>query len=87
MAPDEMETIKILMIAFGFHQFFEGIGIGTVMVESTLNSYYIAFFGFLFALSMPIGVIIGITTEETEQGTLTGMNYLNTFNNYIHFYC
>lgn len=74
MTPDELETIKVLMIAFAFHQFFEGLTLGIVMIESTINSYYIAAFGFIFALTMPIGIIIGINTEETQQGMLTGMS-------------
>ena len=67
---DALETVKVLMIAFSFHQFFEGVSLGTAILQSSFNTYSKLIFGFLFSLTLPIGILIGMTsTSESENGT------------------
>jgi zinc transporter ZupT len=68
---DELSALKVLMIAFAFHQFFEGISLGTAIFQvkqfSTITKLI---FGFMFSLTTPIGIVIGLSSVETSDGVL-----------------
>ena len=50
-----------LFIALMFHQFFEGVGLGSRLAEPKLDmsNWNMFFLAFIFAISAPIGIIIG----------------------------
>jgi len=52
--------ILTLLIALTFHQFFEGIGLGYRFAELRSGRFVIIFNSLAFALTTPIGVVIGI---------------------------
>ena len=61
-------SIQALMIAFVFHQFFEGISLGSTISQTKLSNKTCSIFGLFFALTLPVGVIIGWNTTSTPQG-------------------
>lgn len=69
-----------LLVAICFHQFFEGIGLGSV-VESArveLGRAKIIIFSLTFALTVPIGVVVGIlitTDQALEEGPTETQTY------------
>ena len=64
----ELGTLKALLIAICFHQFFEGIGLGTVIegARIQLGLKKILFFALTFAMTVPAGVLIGIAISGDE---------------------
>lgn len=78
---DSQATLEILMVAFAFHQFFEGISLGTALSETHLPSWVKFLFALNFALTFPLGVIIGMlasssadtSTVEIIQGCANGI--------------
>jgi zinc transporter 1/2/3 len=67
--PSEMETLHSLIVAISFHQFMEGLGLGTVLQSPSLNLSPIKRYLFItmFGISVPVGIIIGILI--TRNGT------------------
>ena len=62
----DIPDIKILMVALGFHQFFEGFSLGTMIIDiQKLSWNSIILFIIAFALTTPIGILIGILTSST----------------------
>lgn len=68
----EVGTLEIVIIAFSFHQFFEGIGLGTAMIETNLNEQTKLFFGLLFSLTMPVGIVLGLLNSKHNSPTIQG---------------
>lgn len=66
--PDNLASLKALIIAICFHQFFEGLGLGTVIeaARSDLGLKKIVIFAVTFALTVPIGVAIGIVITDDQ---------------------
>ena len=71
LPEDSLEEVKILMIAFSFHQFLEGVSLGTAVITQTGFSLKAkSLFGLFFSLTLPIGIIIGMTsTSDAEDDT------------------
>jgi len=69
LGPDDIQTIRGLMVALSFHQFFEGVSLGGAIAESKLNAYYMCCFAFSFAFSWCIGGVIGISTGQHASTT------------------
>ena len=65
-----MATIKVLMAAIAFHQLFEGISLGAVILETNLKFMSIVFFSLIFSLSFTVGGIIGILVAVDSTGVL-----------------
>ena len=65
---EELESLRALLIAICFHQFFEGIGLGTVIESARLHlgTAKILIFAITFAFTVPIGVMIGILITQDE---------------------
>ena len=63
-----LESLIGLLIAICFHQFFEGVGLGTVIegARLQLGMKKIIVFALTFALTVPIGVMIGILISGDE---------------------
>jgi zinc transporter 1/2/3 len=65
----DIGTVKVLLIGLGLHQFFEGFGLGTALLEGKISSKYQYIFGIVFASTAPIGIILGMyaTNSETDN--------------------
>lgn len=73
---EDIPALVALLIALLFHQFFEGMSIGIIVIEAELmeNLKLDVTFKYgllaLFVLSTPIGIVIGILTEATTDGDM-----------------
>ena len=66
LTNDDLSEIKTLMVALGFHQFFEGFSLGTMLIDIQKLSWNSnILFILAFALTTPIGIVIGILTTST----------------------
>ncbi|XP_034197920.1 zinc transporter 4-like, partial [Prunus dulcis] len=54
------DTIRPLVAALAFYQFFEGIGLGGYIAQANFKSRATAVMALFFSLTTPIGVAIGI---------------------------
>ncbi|KAK6916966.1 Zinc/iron permease, partial [Dillenia turbinata] len=59
-ASESPKTIKPLVAALTFHQFFEGLGLGGCISQAKFESRAITIMGIFFSLTTPIGIAIGI---------------------------
>ncbi|WJX68645.1 hypothetical protein P8452_52993 [Trifolium repens] len=55
-----IDTIKPLLVALSFHQFFEGMGLGGCISQAKFESRSTAIMATFFSLTTPIGIAIGI---------------------------
>jgi len=62
------ETLVALLIAMSFHQFFEGLALGTVVASARkqLGEAKVAAFVIVYSLTTPIGIAIGMLALETD---------------------
>ncbi|CAI5728906.1 unnamed protein product [Hyaloperonospora brassicae] len=60
-----------LLAALCFHQFFEGIAIGTAALSSLESKTKLFMLNFAFAITTPIGQVIGIAIHSTYSETST----------------
>ncbi|CAL8471970.1 g11512 [Coccomyxa elongata] len=58
-------TIRPLLAAITFHQFFEGIALGSCLIQAEFRSWAFVLMAFLFSITTPIGVAIGIGIQST----------------------
>ena len=73
LSNDNLPKIKTLMIGLGFHQFFEGFSLGTMIIDIQKLSWNMnILFILAYALTTPIGIVIGILTSNT-----TTSDYMN----------
>jgi zinc transporter ZupT len=58
---EDVTTLKILLAAFSVHQLFEGITVGffVASVYDVVGIVNVGYLTMLFALSFPVGVILG----------------------------
>nr|GMC50197.1 zinc transporter 5-like [Ipomoea batatas] len=59
-ASDTPKTVKPLVAALTFHQFFEGMGLGGCIAQAKFKSQAVAIMALFFSLTTPIGIVIGI---------------------------
>ncbi|KAL1560876.1 zinc transporter 8-like [Salvia divinorum] len=59
-ASQSPSTIKPLIAALTFHQFFEGIGLGGCISQAKFNVRAVATMAVFFSLTTPVGIAIGI---------------------------
>jgi solute carrier family 39 (zinc transporter), member 1/2/3 len=78
--PDNLQSLEALIIAICFHQFFEGLGLGTIIeaarLDLGLKKTFI--FALTFAITVPIGVAIGIVItnyQSLEDGPSVTQEY------------
>ena len=71
MSGNELAEIRALMVAFVFHQFFEGISIGSAFCElSDVNQTLSFLLLSIFAITVPIGIIIGMFVKTSATGLI-----------------
>jgi zinc transporter 1/2/3 len=65
----DMTTLISLVVVLSFHQFVEGIGLGSTIFASqaTLGTTKVAAFVSIFALGVPVGIVIGIIMEVSNS--------------------
>ncbi|KAK4838034.1 hypothetical protein QYF36_010479 [Acer negundo] len=59
-ASENLDTIKPLLAALSFHQFFEGMGLGGCISQAKFESRSMAIMATFFSLTTPVGIAIGI---------------------------
>lgn len=73
---DEYDELSAVIGAYVFHQFFEGIALGTASLESDFDRTTSIIFCAVFALSVPLGIIIGMSaTDDSVDGTITKASF------------
>ncbi|KAL3523143.1 hypothetical protein ACH5RR_015977 [Cinchona calisaya] len=70
-ASEDPKTIKPLIVALAFHQFFEGMGLGGCISQAKFKATAITLMASFFALTTPVGIAIGIGISNIydENGT------------------
>lgn len=65
-------SAAILLAALSFHQFVEGLGLGTVIASSTgaLGNSKVLSFVIIFTCTVSVGVMIGILTSSDDESNL-----------------
>ncbi|KAF6990622.1 hypothetical protein CFC21_007791 [Triticum aestivum] len=73
-ASQSASTIRPLVVALTFHQFFEGIGLGGCIVQAKFRLKSVLLMALFFSLTTPVGVVIGIgissVYDENSPNTL-----------------
>ncbi|KAM5586871.1 zinc transporter 1-like [Rosa sericea] len=68
-ATHDTDTIKPLLVALSFHQFFEGISLGGCISQAQFKSLSEAIMAAFFSLTTPIGIAIGIGISNVDSET------------------
>jgi len=69
------EELHVLLVALSFHQFFEGIALGSRIADAELPNRWQEFFlCFIFSIAAPLGIAIGIAI--TASVNPNGRTYL-----------
>ncbi|XP_024989144.1 zinc transporter 3-like [Cynara cardunculus var. scolymus] len=66
-ASKSPKTIKPLIAALSFHQFFEGLGLGGCIFQAEIKSVASMLMGVFFALTTPSGIVIGILVSNSYE--------------------
>ncbi|XP_028779638.1 zinc transporter 1 [Neltuma alba] len=73
-ASEDAKHIKPLVAALTFHQFFEGMGLGSCITQAKFKNNATVIMGLFFALTTPVGIGIGMAIssryEENSQKAL-----------------
>lgn len=66
-----LQTIKPLLVALSFHQFFEGMGLGSCISQAKFKSVSTAIMAVFFSLTAPVGIGIGIGISSAYNSGAT----------------
>ncbi|TVU19801.1 hypothetical protein EJB05_35972, partial [Eragrostis curvula] len=73
-ASESPSTIRTLVTALTFHQFFEGIGLGGCIVQAEFRLKSVLTMGLFFSLTTPVGVMIGIgVSSNYDENSLKAL--------------
>ncbi|CAL0310266.1 unnamed protein product [Lupinus luteus] len=76
-----IDTIKPLMVALSFHQFFEGLGLGGCISQAKFESRSTTIMATFFSLTTPIGIAIGMGISSVyEENSQTALIVEGVFN-------
>ncbi|KAK7243766.1 hypothetical protein RIF29_38577 [Crotalaria pallida] len=76
-----IDTIKPLLVALSFHQFFEGLGLGGCISQAQFKSRSTAIMATFFSLTTPIGIAIGIGVSSVyKENSPTALIVEGVFN-------
>lgn len=59
-ASEDVKTIRPLVAALTFHQFFEGMGLGGCITQAKFKCRAVVIMALFFSLTTPVGIAIGI---------------------------
>ncbi|KAI4294952.1 hypothetical protein MLD38_040765 [Melastoma candidum] len=62
-----LSTIKPLMAALTFHQFFEGMGLGGCICQAKFGYRTVAIMAIFFSLTTPVGIAVGIGVSKSYK--------------------
>ncbi|XP_051126256.1 zinc transporter 5-like [Andrographis paniculata] len=80
-ASESPKTIRPLIAALTFHQFFEGIGLGGCITQAKFNARTVAIMALFFAGTTPTGIAIGIgITNSYSETSPTALIVQGLFN-------
>ncbi|KAK7832579.1 zinc transporter 1 [Quercus suber] len=80
-ASQSVATIRPLLVALSFHQFFEGVGLGGCTAQAQFKSKSSAIMSFFFSLTTPLGIVVGIGISSTyNDNSRTALIVEGTFN-------
>ncbi|XP_010941688.1 zinc transporter 4 [Elaeis guineensis] len=66
-ASESPSTIRPLLGALSFHQFFEGIGLGGCIVQANFRAKATVIMAVFFSLTAPIGISLGIAISSSYK--------------------
>ncbi|KAK6142407.1 hypothetical protein DH2020_022755 [Rehmannia glutinosa] len=78
-ASQSPNTIRPLIAALSFHQFFEGIGLGGCITQAKFNARAVTIMVTFFSLTTPIGIVIGIGITNVYSETSPAFNCTRGF--------
>lgn len=72
LTQDDMSTLRILFAVLVFHQFAEGLGLGSVIKtsEKELGNAKIITFMIIFSCTISIGIILGLAIKPGDESDL-----------------
>ncbi|KAK4796087.1 hypothetical protein SAY86_028413 [Trapa natans] len=80
-ASEDLKTIRPLLGALSFHQFFEGMGLGGCIAQAKFKSTSVAVMALFFSLTTPVGIAVGMgisnVYEENSPTALVVEGVLN----------
>ncbi|KAL1803046.1 hypothetical protein ACET3Z_031693 [Daucus carota] len=80
-ASESPETIKPLVAALTFHQFFEGMGLGGCITQAKFKSRAVAVMALFFSLTTPVGICIGLGIANSyDENSTTALIVEGCFN-------
>ncbi|KAL2327147.1 hypothetical protein Fmac_020574 [Flemingia macrophylla] len=80
-ASESPNTIRPLVAALTFHQFFEGMGLGSCICQANFKKVSVTIMGLFFALTTPVGIGIGIgITNVYDENSPTALIVEGIFN-------
>ncbi|KAM7526913.1 hypothetical protein LguiA_016815 [Lonicera macranthoides] len=80
-ASQNPETIKPLLAALSFHQFFEGMGLGGCISQAKFKSLSTVIMALFFSLTTPLGIVIGIGISRVyNENSSTALIVEGVFN-------
>ncbi|KAI4333270.1 hypothetical protein L6164_018102 [Bauhinia variegata] len=80
-AAVSIDTIKPLLVALSFHQFFEGLGLGGCISQAEFKSRSTAIMATFFSITTPIGIAIGIGISSVyKENSPTSLIVEGVFN-------
>ncbi|KAL0307072.1 UNVERIFIED_CONTAM: Zinc transporter 8 [Sesamum radiatum] len=68
-ASESPKTIRPLIAALTFHQFFEGIGLGGCITQAKFNARAVAIMAVFFSITTPSGIAVGIGISKNYSET------------------
>ncbi|MED6216674.1 synaptonemal complex protein zip1 [Stylosanthes scabra] len=78
---NSIDTIKPLLVALSFHQFFEGMGLGGCISQAKFESRSTAIMATFFSLTTPIGIAIGMGISSVyKENSPTSLIVEGVFN-------
>ncbi|KAI3466298.1 hypothetical protein Pfo_022961 [Paulownia fortunei] len=66
-ASERPDTIKPLLVALSFHQFFEGMGLGGCISQAKFKSLTRTIMTLFFSLTTPVGIGVGIGISSVHK--------------------
>ncbi|KAL7128656.1 hypothetical protein ABFS83_13G008900 [Erythranthe nasuta] len=80
-ASQSPKTIRPLIAALSFHQFFEGIGLGGCITQARFKAKAVTIMAIFFSITTPIGIAIGIgITNIYSETSPTALIVQGVFN-------
>ncbi|XP_068656366.1 zinc transporter 8-like [Aristolochia californica] len=80
-ASESPSTIRPLVAALSFHQFFEGMGLGGCIVQAKFKSKAVAIMALFFSLTTPLGIAVGIGISSVyDENSPTALIVEGVFN-------